>query len=279
MISPSGLMPKRPGICIPVFFLSLMHGTLLAQLNWPEAASAALGGSFVCLDGYVCASQNQAGLGFTERSSISIQHGIPFWIKELGISSLSGQFRSGNGALGASLSTVGLRGLRQSSLWLARGQRLHPRMGAGVGLHFWNTSIQEQFFYAPGISFALGLQIRISEQWRFGARLFHPAEWRKLREASGEESMHIETGFAYSFFNVARIFSDLHIHPGDPVLLCGGAEWILNRQICMRTGIRSEPFTFTWGLSLKLKSCLAEFSFMYRMETGLSTLSAMTYEW
>ena len=279
MISPSGLMLKGPGIIIPVFFLSLVHATLTAQLQWPEASAAAIGGAFVCLDGYENAGQNQAVLGFAERSSISLQHGRPFLLKDLGISSLSGQFTTGRGALGVLLSNTGLRGLRQSSLWLAFGQRLHPCIGAGVGLHFWNTSVREKLLYAPGISFALGIQIRIQDQWRIGTRVFHPATWTRLPEASGDEVMRIESGFSYSFFDAARIYAELHIKPGIPITLCGGAEWFLNRRIVLRTGICSLPFTYSWGISFRLKQLVAEFSCMYMSSTGFSPLSALTYEW
>lgn len=278
MISPSGWMLKRPGICIPVFFLSLLHGTLFSQVQWPEAASASMGGVFVCLNGHICASQNQAGLGFIEQSSVSLQHGRPFWIKELGVSSLSGQFRSEKGALGIVFSSMGIKGFRQSSLWLAYGRRLHPDISAGVGLHYWSFSIDEQLIYAPGVSFALGLQVRINEQWRLGARLFHPAAWN-YSEVSKEGSMSIETGIVYSFFKVASLYAELHIKPGTPIILCGGTEWILNRRILIRTGINSEPFYFSWGISLRLKNCIVEFAFRYRTDTGLSPLTALTYEW
>jgi hypothetical protein len=279
MISPSGLKLPGPGIFIPVFFLSLWQVTLSGQVQWPGTASAAMGGSFVCLEGPMSSRQNQAGLGYTDHSSISIQHARPFLLKELGISSLSGQFRTGKGALGMSLSTLGIKGLKQSSLWLAYGQRLFSHLSAGVGLHFWNYSIQEQFLYAPGMSFALGLQIRIREHWKLGARIFHPAVWNQRSQMPGEKFIQIETGFGYSFFNAASLYTELHIHPGSTLSLCGGAEWILNRQIKMRIGIRSEPFTYSWGLSLRLKKCIAEFSFSYRAATGLSPHSALIYEW
>lgn len=279
MISPSGLMLKRPGICIPVFFLSLLHTTVFSQVQWPEAASAALGNSFVCLEGYMCTSQNQAGLGFIEHSSLSIQHGRPYLLKELGISSLSGQFSTGDGALGLTLSSMGLRGFRQSSLWLSYGQRLHPDISAGAGLHFWSQSLDEHVFYAPGIGVSLGLQIRIREQWKLGARIFHPAAWSFLSAPTNQESMRIEAGLAYSFFRVARIYAELHIRPEAPIILCGGCEWILNQQVHMRTGICSGPFTFSWGILLRFTRCISEFSFQYRTDTGLSPLTALSYEW
>jgi hypothetical protein len=270
---------KGPGKLIPVFFLSLLQANLSGQVEWPGAASAALGGSFVCRQDYMCSSQNQAGLGFAEHSSISIQHGRPFLIRELGITSLSGQFRTGKGALGISFATTGLKGLRQSSFWLACGLKLHPRVSAGAGLHFWNTSIREQAFFAPGIGFSLGLQVRIRDRWKLGVRLNDPAAWSQPPEAFADESMSLETGAACSIFNVGQLFAELHIKPGMPIILCGGAEWSLNRQIVFRTGISSGPYTFSWGISFRFKRCVADFSFRYRSQTGLSPLSALSYEW
>jgi hypothetical protein len=279
MISPSGLMLKRPGICIPVFFLSLLHTTVSGQVQWPEAASAALGNSFVCLEGFMCPSQNQAGLGFIEHSSLSLQHGRPYLLKELGITSMAAQFCTGRGAMGLTLSSMGIKGFRQSSLWLSYGLRLHPDISAGAGLHFWSPSLDEQLFYAPGIGVSLGLQIRIREKWKLGMRIFHPAAWSFSSSPASKESMSIESGFAYSFFRVARVYAELHIRPQAPIILCGGAEWILNQQIRMRTGICSGPFTFSWGILLKFKRCITEFSFQYRTDTGLSPLTALSYEW
>ncbi len=279
MRSPTGLMLKRPGNLLPVFFLSLIHVFVAGQVQVPGTASAALGGSYVCLQGFMCAGQNQAGLGFIEQSSVSIQHARPYLLKELGISSLSGQFITGRGALGLALSTQGLRRFRQSSLWLAYGLRLHSNISAGVGIHLWSATISEQLIYAPGISFALGLQVKIQERWTLGARLFHPATWSAQPDLSPEQLMSIETGFSYSFFKVARIYSELHMKPEAYFALYGGIEWTLKQLTILRTGVCSQPFTFSWGISFSFAKWVADFSFQYRTDTGLTPLTAMTHAW
>ncbi|MEA3460347.1 MAG: hypothetical protein U9R49_00620 [Bacteroidota bacterium] len=238
-----------------------------------------MGGSRVCVAGYWCSSQNQAGLGFIDRSSISLQHSMPYLLKELGISSLSGQFATQRGGLGMALSTWGLRGLRQNSLWLSYGLKLHTNISAGLGIHLWNASCAEQLAFAPGVSFALGLQIRINEQWMLGARLIHPAGWSAQTDLTGQELMSIEAGFSYSFFRTSQIYAELHIKPGYGIILCTGMEWTMNRQISLRTGICNSPFTYSWGIALKFKKWIAEFSFLYRVDTGLSPLSSLTHAW
>lgn len=273
------MIRKRPGILLPVFFLYLFQGTVSCQAPVPGTASASLGGSRVCLQGYWCTGQNQAGLGFIEQSSLTLQHSMPYLLKELGISSLAGQFTFERGALGALLSTMGLRGYRQNTLWLSYGLRLHPDISAGLGIHFWNASLTERLFHAPGISFALGLQIRINEQWKLGARLIHPAKWSAQSPPPIQEFMSIETGFSYSLFRSAQLYLELHVKPGNGIIVCSGMEWILKKQIHLRTGICNRPFTYSWGISLKFTRWIAEFSFRYRTDTGLSPLTSLTHAW
>jgi hypothetical protein len=231
------------------------------------------------MQGYWCSGQNQAGLGFIDESSISLQHSMPYLLKEMGVSSLCGQFTSQRGALGIVLSTQGLKGFRQNSIWLSYGLKLHPQISAGLGMHLWNSTLPEQLFYAPGISFAIGLQIRVNEQWVLGARLFHPAGWSTLAVFSRQELMSIESGFSYSFFKVSRVLFDLRIKPGDKIIVSSGMEWILNKQINLSIGICNRPFTYSWGISLSFTKWIAAFSFQYRADTGLSPLSSLCHAW
>lgn len=272
-------MLKRPGILIPVFFLSLVHTTVTGQVQWPGAASAALGGCYVTLQGNFSASLNQAGLGFTEQSLVTVQHCRPYLLKELGRSSISGQFKTGSGAVGIALGSQGLTGFRQTSLWLSYGMKLHPRISAGVGIHLWNSSIAEQFIYAPGVSFALGLQIRINDQWTLGGGLYHPVGWNALPVVFSQKQMVIAAGCSYSFLRAGLFFSELHIKPEEGIILCNGLEWILNPHTSLRTGVCSRPFTFSWGVSLKFTKWVMDFSFQYRPHSGLSPLTSLTYGW
>ncbi len=279
MISPQRWMLKRPGIIIPVFFLSLVHATVTSQVHWQEAASAALGGCYITRQGFCCANQSQAGLGFIEQSSVTIQHCRPYLLKELGNSSLSGQFTTGRGAIGIALATQGLTGFRQTSLWLSYGMKLYSGISAGVGIHLWNSAITEQYIYAPGVSFSLGLQVRINDQWKLGARLFHPAGWSALPAVSIQKQMTIAAGCSYSFLKSGHFYSELHIKPEEGIILCNGLEWTLNQSTSLRTGVCNRPFTFSWGISLKFTKWVAEFAFQYRADSGLSPYTSLTHAW
>jgi len=279
MISPRKWKVKRPGLFIPVFFLALFQAKGLGQVLWQETASAALGGCCLTLQGYSCANQNPGVLGNIEQSSISLQHSKPYLIKELGASTISGQFRTGTGALGIAFATQGLRGMRQSSLWFSCGMRLHTGISAGVGIHLWNSSLPEQVFYAPGCSFALGLQIRLNEQNKLGARLLHPAGWSAHPDLPFRKQMSLAAGWSCSFLQAGVLYTELHAGHVEGIVWCGGLEWKLSRHSCLRTGICTRPFLFSWGISMNFTRWIADFAFLYRTDSGLSPYTSLTHVW
>ena len=279
MISPLVWMLKRPGLLIPVFFLLHIQPYVSGQFTWPETSMAALGGAFVTRAGFSCAGLNQAGLGAREKNSLTLQHSRPYLLRELGQSSLSGQFVTENGALGMVLSTQGIKGLRQSSIWLSYGLKLNPDLSAGMGIHLWNSSLPEQAFYATGISFALGIRARIHKQWILGGHVLHPATWSSLSLPSAPDGMTIAAGFSYTFLKSATIYSEVHIKPGYGIILVEGLEWHLNKRVSMGVGFSDKPFTFSWGISLLQAKWSIQFAFQYRTTSGTVPFTSLSHVW
>ena len=279
MISPPLWKLKRPGLLIPVFFLFHIPASVSAQHTWPETSSAALGGAYVTRAGYSCAGLNQAGLAAGEQHTLSMQHSRPYLLRELGQSSLSGQFHTGNGAMGMLLSTRGIKGLRQSSLWFSYGLKLNPDVSAGMGIHLWNTSLAEQILYASGLSFALGIRVRIHQQWMVGAHVRHPFSWSSLTLPSASPGMSIAAGFSFTFLKSATIYSEVHIKPGIGIVLVEGIEWQLNKGISLSVGFSDKPFTFSWGISLLHPRWNIQFAFQYRSNSGTVPFASLSHAW
>lgn len=279
MIYPLKWMLKRPGWLIPVFFLLPVQPRVSGQDIWPEASTAALGGAFVTRAGASCAGLNQAGLGREDHHSLGFQHSRPYLLRELGQSSLSGNFLAGHGAVGLLLSTRGMKGLRQSSFWLSYGMKLHPDLSAGLGIHFWNSSLSEQVFYATGISFALGIQARIHPQWMAGVHVRYPASWSSLALPSALPQMVLAAGFSHTFLNSATIYSELHITPRMGISLVQGLEWPLTGRVSMSSGFSNHPYTFAWGISFLLSGWDIRFAFQYRTQSGTVPFTSLSHAW
>jgi len=262
MIFPHKWMLKRPGYILPVFFLSLCTVYVTGQISVLETTAAALGGVYVTRSGFMSASHNQAGLGWIDDHSISLQHCSPFM--KLGISSIAAQVKVQKGALGASISTFGITGLRQSSLWLSFGMKLSPDISAGLGMHFQTYSIPEKSFYHPGLGLALGIQGRINEHWVVGAHI---------------QKMIISAGCSYSFFNTATWYSELHCRPGHPIQFGNGLEWKLHKILRLMIGINNQPFTWSAGLALDHHKWRVDLAFQYVTDTGIIPYTSFHHVW
>jgi len=264
---------------IPVFFLLSNQAPVSSQDIWQETSTAALGGAFVTRAGHACAGLNQAGLGWRDQHSLSLQHSRPYLLRELGQSSISGQFLTGGGALGVSLSTQGIKGLRQSSFWISYGLKLTPDISAGVGIHLWNSSLADHVFYASGMGLALGIQATIQSHWTIGAHVLHPASWSSLSLPNAQPGMILSAGFSYTFLESATLFSEIRAFRRLGIILAEGLEWQLNTRVSMRMGFSNKPTTFTWGISLFLRPWNIQFAFQYRSHSGMIPHTSLSHAW
>ena len=268
MISPHLWKQKRPGFVLPVFFLCLFPGNGSGQTTVPESAVAALGRTFVCRSDYMSAGQNQAGLGWAESHSLSLQHSRPFL--ELGISMLASRLKIDQGALGLAFTTYGVTGLRQSSLWFSYGMRLSPQLSAGLGMRFQSSSIPEKSFYHPGLDLAMGIQLKISDQWVLGTHIA-TEDYRQF--------ICLSTGCAFTFFNSATVFAELHIRPGRRIQLSHGLEWAIRDGISLMTGISNLPLCWSGGLALRQSKWVIHLAFQYISQSGSIPYSSLHYAW
>jgi hypothetical protein len=216
----------------------------------------------------MAASQNQAGLAWAESHSISLQHSRPFL--ELGISALAARLKVEKGALGMALSSYGIIGLRQSSLWISYGMRLSPQLSAGLGMQVQSSSMPEQRFYHPGLDLAMGIQVKLSDQWVLGAHIASE-HYRRI--------ICLSTGCAFTFFNSATAYAELHIRPGRRIQLSHGLEWGIRDGISLMMGFSNLPLCWSGGMELRQGKWVIHPAFQYISQSGSIPYSSLHYAW
>lgn len=266
MIPPIRWNLKRPGVLIPVFFLSFV--TTAGQYQSADAVIAATGESFVTRSGFSSTMLNQAGLARVHRSSLSLHHHQPFITGEAGVSSLVFQFPVERGALGINYSGCGIRGLRHNGGWISYGLDLHPDLSAGAGMHFHFSSIPGQAFHRWGVSCALGIQLRISGGLVLGAHVMHPAGWISSGMENRMKEMMITTGFSYTFLQTATIYLELHIRSEEFIQTCCGMETGITDKIRLCLGIHNAPFCLGFGVQALQRSWSVQIAWQYILDTG-----------
>lgn len=277
MIPPHTWILKRPGIIIPVFFLSLV--TVSGQFSWQGTSVHSLGDTFVTHQGYCSVIHNQAGLGYIRRNSLSLQHSRPFIINDLGISSLCAQFRTVNGALGISFSTYGITGLKYTSAWFSYGMKLYNNITAGIGLHFWNSSIAEKMLFKPGISCAMGIQAKINDRFVIGAHLFHPVGWYSDIPELRCGQLIISSGCSYTFFKMVTYYCDLQFMSVNRIKSCHGLKLKIKERLEILLGMHNQPFSISGGISVFHKNWTLQAAFEYLTDSGVTPSSSFSYAW
>jgi hypothetical protein len=274
---PQWWILKRPGTTIPVFFLSLLP--VQGQFSGKACGVAALGSTFVARSGECMAMHNQAGLGGFGGKSLSLQHSRPWMCPDLGISLISAQLATSGGAIGATLSHYGIDGLSFTSLWVAYGLQVQKHWSAGLGIHFWNSSISERWMYHPCFSFAAGIQAHISDNVILAAHVAHPAGWYSKGSQPGEHPMTISVGGSWAMAPETDSYLELEFCSGRPFRWKTGIEWRAKRGIGLQIGFHSQPFTFSCGTSLDLRKWNIQTAFTYCPDAGHTPYSALTYDW
>jgi hypothetical protein len=200
-------------------------------------------------------------------------------LKELGISSFCAQFRAAGGALGVSFATFGLTGLRYTSAWISYGMRLDPGISAGIGLHFWNSSLTEKMFYCPGISCAMGFRAKINDRLVIGAHLFHPVGWHAEKPEIRNGQLIISSGCSYTFFLIVTYYCDLQIMSKNHIKSCHGLKLKLKDQLDLLFGMHNLPFTVSGGITIFNINWTLQVGFEYIMDSGTIPSSSLSYAW
>ena len=266
-----------PGLMLPVFFLSVCP--VSGQMNSQETKVVACGGAFVSSSGFSNALSNQAGLGWVNSRSLSIQHTRPFVATNLGISSLSVQLPAGNGAFGTTFTCFGIKGLYNTSGWVSYGMKLNPGITAGVGIHFWFSTIQDGFIYHPGISCGLGIQARINDRLVIGGHVMNPAGWSSEYPGRADPQMTLTAGCSYSFFNAAIYHADLHISTGKRLRISHGIELTVSDILRLLFGLHNLPYAASVGIEIETSAWNIQVAVEYLADTGNIPSSALTYVW
>jgi hypothetical protein len=277
MIKPLQWKQKRPGITIPVFFLSLCP--IFAQWHSPGTLSAALGGTRIMRTSYCDAAHNQANLGIIKRHSVSLHHAQPYLSTDLAFSSLALQWQTRNGGLGLSLSSYGIKGFRHTSMWLGYGLPLSKSMTAGIGIHYWSASIREKIIFHPGLGCAMGLRIHLNEKLSMGLHVQHPLSWSHTSNNQVFDSPVLSTGAEYIIFQTITIFSEIRYSFSNGLQIHHGIALRLKDRVDLMIGYQNLPRTLSAGLSVQGNHWIVQIASRFITETGITPHASVIHAW
>lgn len=237
---------QRPGIFLPVFFLSFFLGS---------AAQVPCDGAYGLARGNVCTIGtdgeytlfNPALLAGHRSPVYSAGHSRPFAIRELGVSRLSSILPSGPGTFRLGITDYGISGYRELSVELAYGMQLAENLFAGISFRYYNTVITGDWNYLWTVGWGAGLRYDFSTTTRAGIVLLNPVT---VGNHSGYGPLFpamIAAGLSHVIYENTTLLVECSYRSSAPAQLNLGLEHVVSGWITMAIGFHSSPATYALG--------------------------------
>jgi hypothetical protein len=266
----------RPGIIIPVFFLSFFHN-LAGQPLFPGARSMSLGTIRSVSTSPLSTPQNPALLGYAETNAFTAGQTRPFVIRELGISSLEAIIKASPGAFQFKTGSFGLKGYRIFSSELGFGMPLSEKIYAGISFHYSNTFTSDSWNYLWSLSPGAGIHYRVSSATSLALLLNSPFSPGNYLRHGPLLPSSLSIGVSHEIYLHTTLLAEItHTTPGL-LQVKSGLDYRLSTSILLRSGYHSEPHTLSFGIGLKPGNLLIDLAFCWSVTPGFTTAITLTY--
>jgi len=268
---------KRPGSLIPVFFLCFFQ-MINGQLTAPGVESEGLAGCSTMLKGSASIAGNQAGLGWNNEKSLLAEYTMPLMMKEMGIAGLSLSLPLYHGNAGVKMISGGIPGYRDQSLWLSYGLRTGENFTLGAGLFYNLISIRSKLNHQFRVSFAGGVQVKITEDLLLAGHILYPFQYNSSRSEHGGLKASISLGGYYAFYAANRLFAECRFTESGIPVLHAGIESTIGKVVKVRGGYKTKPASFSFGCGFRIHRIRILFASNLIFNYGLSSSFGLNYE-
>lgn len=245
------------------------RGTAAFESDHPGARAAALGGSALTLRGDVVAgSMNPAGLSGLRGVSITAWS-VPslFGIDGLRRMGVAAGLVLGTVPVGIAVSSLGLRGYKETSLSLAVAWPGGDRWSAGARLRLEMLGI-EGYGQTSVPALDAGLTCEIADGSTLAIVLTNITATR-LGMAGEPLPVSLAGGCAFSPGDAGAIlYARCCQELGSPLEWDLGAEYILVPELLLRMGISSEPALLCCGFAVRLDPVTVDYALTHHRQLG-----------
>lgn len=240
------------------------------------ARATGLGGAFTSLsNNSLAVFYNPSGLGQMNFREISVFYNpSPYGISEITSASLTFAEPLKFGTLGIGIKSFGFDLYRETSVNLSYGNVFKSKFFYGFNLNYYNLNIKN-YNSAGTFGADIGALAYITPflRWGFFAKNISGAKIGN----SGEKLAQIyKTGITVQPGYDINLILEVEKDVKYPVSFRGGFEYFINDFIDIRTGIGTEPASFSGGISLNYNIFQIEYAFSNVNELGISNQGSVT---
>ncbi|MEX0987996.1 MAG: hypothetical protein WD052_11015 [Bacteroidales bacterium] len=266
----------RPGIMIPVFFLSIFCNTT-GQGYFPDARSMALGNvsSISGSDGQH--AQNPASLGNKESNYFAAGHIRPFLLKEIGVTSLEGILQASPGAFLVKISNYGITGYRIFQSDLVFGMNFSDKLSAGVSFSYYNTFTQDKWNYLWAVGPGAGLQYKLSAATALAVHLKNPVSFGNYSSFGPLLPSYISTGISHKVYSNTILLTEITYFAPDQLQFKTGIIYVADPSTFLRGGYHNNPHTLSFGSGHHFGNMVVDFALTLSSIPGITPAITLSY--
>ncbi len=269
-------MPKQLLLSL---ILSLLFGYSLAQNTGGNSGgrSAAMGGAGVASSDFWTVNNNQAGLGFVDKSGVGFYYENQFLMNDFNLSQFSAIYKTKRGGFGLNVGYYGSGLYNEKKIGFGYGMRLGKRFALGVQLDYLNTFIADVYGSKNMFTFEVGLMTKITDELTLGAHVFNPIR-TKLSDYDDERmptllKLGLDWDLSNDFTAAIEAESDIE----HPLVLRAGLEYNIMDLMYARIGVSNNPNIFSFGVGIYYGGFRLDFSSSMHQVLGYSPQISAIY--
>ena len=239
--------------------------------------SAALGFNSICLTDFWSAINNQAGLASIDRMTTGIFVENKFMIQSLSTKSIALALPLPNGTFGLSLSQFGETEYNETHIGISYGMKLTEKLSAGIQLFHYAINQNNELGRAGVFSFQGGFIYEHDKNFRIAFHFFNP-EFISTNINKPELAGITKIGMSYRLSGTLEGFLEVQSYTKFGNGINSGIEYRNSDKFAFRIGYSSFSEKITFGIGLKLKNLMLDFSSSMHNALGYSPQLSIIYE-
>jgi len=261
-----------------LILLIVSAGSVFAQFENTDvgARQIALNGAFTSLsDNSLAIFYNPAGLGQMKDREFSLFYSpAPFQLTDMSYATLTYAEPTKFGIFGAAIKTYGFELYKENNFIVSYGNNYKNRIFYGINLNLYNLKIQD---YGSATAFGLdvGAMAYIAKyiQWGFFGKNITGS---KIGESDEKIAQVYRSGFTYQPLDYLRIITEIEKDIKYPVSVRGGIEYNVIDFLDLRTGVGSQPSTFSAGVGINYNIFTFDYALTKHEDLGYTHLGSVT---
>ena len=252
-----------------------------AQLTAPGSA-----GSTGLMTGGVGASvqhtsslfANPAGIASLTQKAITLQAENRFLLSALNTVQAGLLLPTSSGSFGLRLSHFGPNEYNEQRAALVYGRALSPVWSLGGSIHLQQQRIPE-YGNRTQINVSVGLQVQLLPTLLLGAFVHNPIRQEVVAEDEFSATL-VALGVRYQPSEQVALYAEVDKDIDFPARFKAGVDYQLGDFLQLRTGVRTDPVTFSFGIGVPLGDhLLIDIGAWQHQQLGTSPLFNLTYSW